>query len=78
MYIVGCPFDKSAQLFVDLPDMKATCSVIQADHSCTPQISFPESSDSQSIMPGSIHLRSIPLKGIEGAELYMKLFIKKP
>jgi hypothetical protein len=47
MYRVGC-------LFVDLPAMKAIFSGIQADLSFTPQISFADSSNSQSIMPGCI------------------------
>jgi hypothetical protein len=36
MYRVGCLFDKSAHLFVDLPATKAIFSEIQADLSCTP------------------------------------------
>jgi len=35
MYRVGCHFDKSAHLFVDLPATKAIFSGIQADLSCT-------------------------------------------
>jgi len=44
MYRVGCLFDKSAHLFVDLPAMKAILNGIQADLSFTPQISFADSS----------------------------------
>jgi hypothetical protein len=43
----GCiAFDKSAHLFVDLPVLKVTFSGIQADLSCTPQISFAEKTTS--------------------------------
>jgi hypothetical protein len=35
MYRVGCLFDKSAHLFVDLPVTKAIFSGIQTDLSCT-------------------------------------------
>ena len=65
MYRVGCLFDQSAHLFVDLPATKAIFSGIQADLSCTPQISFADSSNSQSVMPGCIRPRSIqgPDKG---------------
>ena len=59
MYRVGCPFDKSAHLFVDLPAMKAIFSGIQADLSFTPQISSADSSNSRSVMPGYIHPRNI-------------------
>jgi len=43
MYRVGCLFDKSAHLFVDLPATKAISNGIQADLSFTPQISFADS-----------------------------------
>jgi hypothetical protein len=39
---VGCLLDKTAYLFVDLPATKAIFRGIQADLSCTPQISFAE------------------------------------
>jgi len=38
MYRVGCLFDKSAHLFVDLPATKAILNGIQADLSFPPQI----------------------------------------
>jgi hypothetical protein len=65
MYRVGCFFDKSAHLFVDLPATKAIFSGIQADLSFTSQISFADSSNSQSVMTGCIRPRSIqdPDKG---------------
>ena len=58
-------FDKSAHLFVDLPVTKAIFSGIQADLSFTPQISFADSSNFQSVMFGCIRPRSIqgPDKG---------------
>ena len=59
MYRVGCLFDKSAHLFVDLPATKAILNGIQADLSCTPQISLADSSNSQSVVPECIRLRSI-------------------
>ena len=59
MYRVGCLFDKSANLFVDLPATKVIFSGIQADLSFTPQISSADSSNSQSVMPGCIRPRNI-------------------
>ena len=44
-------FDKSAHLVVDLSATKAIFSGIQADLFFTPQISFADSSNSQSVMP---------------------------
>ena len=65
MYRVGGLFDKSAPLFVDLPATKAILNGIQADLSFAPQISFADSSNSQSVMPRCIRPRSIqgPDKG---------------
>jgi hypothetical protein len=45
----GHPFEKSAHLLVESPVKKAFLSTIQADLSCTPQISFADSSNSQSV-----------------------------
>ena len=59
MYRVGCLFDKSAHLFVDLPATKAILNGIQTDLSCTPQISSTDSLNSQSVMPGYIDPRRI-------------------
>jgi hypothetical protein len=59
MYQGSCLFDQSAHLFVDLPARSAILSGIQATLSCTPQISFADSSHSQSVMPGCIRPRSI-------------------
>jgi hypothetical protein len=59
MYRVGCLFDRSAHLFADLPATKAILNGIQADLSFTPQISFADSLNSQSVMPGCIRRRSI-------------------
>ena len=59
MYRVGCFFDKSAHLFVDLLATKAIFSGIQADLPCTPQISFAYSSNSQNVMPEYIRPRNI-------------------
>jgi hypothetical protein len=59
MYRVSCLFDRSAHLFVDLPARSAILSGIQAALSCTPQISFADSSNSQSVRPGCIPPRSI-------------------
>ena len=65
MYRFGCLFDKSDHLFVDLPATKAIFSGIQADLSFTPQISFADSPNFQSVMPACalqgkyIHPRNI-------------------
>jgi len=59
MYRVGCLFDKAAHLFVDLPATMAILNGIQADLSFTPQFSFADSSNSQSVMPEYIRPRSI-------------------
>ena len=59
MYRVGCLFDKSAHLFVDLPATKAIFSGIQADLSFTPQISIADSSHAQSVMTGCIRRFSL-------------------
>jgi hypothetical protein len=45
MYRVGCLFDQSAHLFVDLPARSAILNGTQADLSCTPHISFADSSN---------------------------------
>jgi len=57
--------EKYAYLLVESPVKKAFLSTIQADLSCKPQISFADSSNSQSVMPGCIRPRSIqgPDKG---------------
>ena len=58
-------FDKYAHLLDDLPTTKAIFSGIQADLSCTPQISFADSSNYQNVMPGCIRPKNIqgPDKG---------------
>jgi hypothetical protein len=65
MYRVGSLFDKLAHLFVDLP-AKSHFSGIPADISFTPQISFADSSNSQSVMPEYIRPRNIqnPDRGV--------------
>jgi hypothetical protein len=63
MYRVGSLFDKSAHLFVDLPATKAIFSGIQADLSFTPQISFADSSNFQSVMPACAHLCPLGYQG---------------
>ena len=54
MYCVGCLFDKSAHLLVCSSVVKA-----QTDSFFTPQISFADSSNSQSVMPECLHHKSI-------------------
>jgi len=52
MYRIGCLFDELAHLFVDLSAVKAIFSIIKADLFCTPKISFADSANSQSLIPG--------------------------